>query len=371
MSAVRTDIVLGHEPAQWPLTIGVALPIPEPFLGELGAYRERFGDPLAHAIVAHITLVPPMEVADEEHLGGILAHLAGQAAALEPFTVVLGGAGTFRPVSDVVFVPLEQGEPQVRQAEAAVRRGPLDRELNFAYHPHVTVAHGLDERWLDQAYAAMQPYRAAFEVDRLGLFLQHPDGVWRLSVEFPFGEQAHRPERSVTGELTTEVVAAAQLPQLCGRLGEILAESVADGAGIDLLLPFTAEDGAAWWRARVPEVAAGARTVLVARDGDEVVGTVTLVPAKPPNQHLRAELCKLVVSAANRRRGVATRLMAAAETRARDHGFRLLTLDCVSGGPDEALYRNLGYHTIGMVPRYSLSPSGRPVDATLMYLPLG
>ena len=67
--------VLGSEPADWPLTIGVALPIPEPFLSELGAYRERFGDPLAHAIVAHITLVPPTEVADEEHLAAILAHL--------------------------------------------------------------------------------------------------------------------------------------------------------------------------------------------------------------------------------------------------------------------------------------------------------
>ncbi len=365
-----TDIVLGHDPVRWPLTIGVALPIPEPFLGELGAYRERFGDPLAHAIVAHITLVPPMEVADEQHLGRILGHLESRAAALDPFTVVLGGAGTFRPVSDVVFVPLEQGEQQVRSAEEAVRCGPLDRKLNFAYHPHVTVAHGLDQEWLDQAYAAMQPYRATFEVDRLGLFVQHSDGVWRLSVEFPFGDQAHDPRRFIASEVTTEVVTAGQLPALCPRLGEILAESVAAGAGVNLLLPFTAEHGAAWWRARIPEVAAGARTVLVARRDDQVVGTVTLVPAPPPDQHLRARICKLVVSAADRRRGVATRLMAAVETYARERGFRLMTLDCVSGGPDESLYRALGYQTVGTVPGYSLSPAGRPLDATLMYLPL-
>ncbi len=101
--------VLGDEPQDWPLTIGVALPIPEPFLGELGAYRERFGDPLAHAIVAHITLVPPTEVADEEHLAEILAHLQAQAAQMEPFPIVLEGAGTFRPVSQVVFVPDRRG----------------------------------------------------------------------------------------------------------------------------------------------------------------------------------------------------------------------------------------------------------------------
>ena len=124
-----------------PITIGVALPIPEPFLGEVGAYRERFGDPLAHAIVAHITLVPPTPVADEEHLAAILDHLRDRAADLEPFDMVLAGAGTFRPVSQVVFVPIEQGESEVRAAEEMIRSGPLDRSLSFPYHPHVTVAH--------------------------------------------------------------------------------------------------------------------------------------------------------------------------------------------------------------------------------------
>lgn len=365
-----TDIVLGHEPVEWPITIGVALPIPEPFLGELGAYRERFGDPLAHAIVAHITLVPPTEVADVPRLGQILAHLGEQAAALEPFRVVLAGAGTFRPVSQVVFVPVEQGEERIVQAEAAIRRGPLDRSLNFPYHPHVTVAHDLDEPWLDQAFATMQPYRASFEADRLALFVRRGDGVWRMAVEFPLGEPAPDPLRFLEDRLSIEIVGAAELPGLCQRLGEILAEGVGSGAGLNLLLPFTAADGAAWWRARVPEVASGARTVLVARDSAEVVGTVSLVAAAAPNQHLRAELCKLVVNPADRRRGVATRLLAAAETCAREQGFGLLMLDCVSGGPDEAIYRRLGYRTLGTVPGYSLSPAGRPVDATFMYLPL-
>ena len=91
--------VLGGDAGDWPVTIGVALPIPEPFLGELGAYRERFGDPLAHAIVAHITLVPPTQVADEDHLAAVLDHLREVASGLAPFPLVLAGAGTFRPVS--------------------------------------------------------------------------------------------------------------------------------------------------------------------------------------------------------------------------------------------------------------------------------
>ena len=171
----------------WPITIGVAVPIPEPFLGELGAYRERFGDPLAHAIVAHITLVPPMQVAGPEDLAAVVTLLERVAAQQRPFPLVLEGAGTFRPVSPVVFVPLAEGEAEVRALEAEVRVGPLDRPLIFPYHPHVTVAHDLEEEWLDQAYKAMLPYRAAFEVASLALFVQDADGVWRQRRELPFG----------------------------------------------------------------------------------------------------------------------------------------------------------------------------------------
>ena len=187
MPSADVPDVLGEDPGEWPITIGVAVPIPEPFLGELGAYRERFGDPLAHAIVAHITLVAPMAVRSAEHLNDVLEHLAEQAAAMRPFHLVLAGSGTFRPVSPVVFVPLAEGADEVRRLEARVRCGPLDRALNFPFHPHVTVAHNLDAEWLDQAEAAMAPYRAAFEVSSLALFVQGADGVWRQRVEFPFG----------------------------------------------------------------------------------------------------------------------------------------------------------------------------------------
>lgn len=179
--------VLGGEPPVWPITIGVALPIPEPFLAELGAFRELFGDPLAHAIVAHVTLVPPLQIADEARLDQVVEHLTEVARGLRPFRVVLAGSGSFRPVSAVVFVPLVEGEPQTRRVERAVRRGPLDRPLAFPYHPHVTVAHDLEEQWLDQASETMRGYRASFDVDSLGLFVQAADGVWRQRVAFPFG----------------------------------------------------------------------------------------------------------------------------------------------------------------------------------------
>lgn len=182
-SALPFPVPLEPGPA-WPRTIGVAIPIPEPFLAELGAYRERFGDPLAHAIVAHITLVPPTQVADAEAMARVVAHLGGISGRFQPFRVVLRGVGTFQPVSPVVFVPLGQGEEQVREIEAAVRRGPLDRTLNFPFHPHVTVAHDVDPAWLAQAEQTMAGYRAEFEVAALALFENGPDGVWREIQQF-------------------------------------------------------------------------------------------------------------------------------------------------------------------------------------------
>lgn len=176
------------EPApQWPRTFGVAIPIPEPFLAELGAYRERFGDPLAHAIVAHITLVPPTQVADPQSLAAVIEHLSRAASKFAAFRVVLSGVSSFRPISPVVFVPLGAGETDVRRIESVVRSGPLGRELKFPFHPHVTVAHDVAPEWLDEAEATMAGYRAEFEATALALFENGPDGVWRETKQFQLG----------------------------------------------------------------------------------------------------------------------------------------------------------------------------------------
>ena len=64
----------------------------------------------------------------------------------------LRGTGTFRPVSPVVFVTVAEGISQCEALADAVRRGPLETDLLFPYHPHVTVAHHLDDDVMDQAF---------------------------------------------------------------------------------------------------------------------------------------------------------------------------------------------------------------------------
>src|SRR5262249_30815892 len=145
-------------------TIGVAIPIPEPHGRELQSWREQFGDPAARTIPPHVTLLPPTEVALAD-LPTIEGHLLRVAADFEAVGIHLRGTGTFRPLSQVVFVTLAEGIAGCEMLEARVRSGPLaHRVLDFAYHPHVTVAHDVPDPALDRAFDKLADYDARFEV---------------------------------------------------------------------------------------------------------------------------------------------------------------------------------------------------------------
>lgn len=166
--------------------IGVAIGIPEPYHRELQGWRERLGDPNARRIVPHITLLPPTEVGSES-LPVIEEHLRKIAADEDSFDIRLRGSATFLPVSPVVFVPLVQGIAGCERLEAKVRSGPLQRDIRFPYHPHVTVAHDLPADALDRAFAMLSGYEAAFRVRGFTLFEQGVDETWRPQRDFVFG----------------------------------------------------------------------------------------------------------------------------------------------------------------------------------------
>lgn len=165
--------------------VGVAIEIPEPYGAELHRLREKLGDPTAWAMTPHVTLLPPT-VLPEPDLDPALAHLRAVAEGHRPFQVRLEGAGTFRPVSPVVFVQLRRGMAECAVLERSVRSGVLHRETAFAYYPHVTVAHDLSEVDLDTAEHTAADYRAEFTVTGFALFERASDGCWRPLQEFTF-----------------------------------------------------------------------------------------------------------------------------------------------------------------------------------------
>jgi 2'-5' RNA ligase len=140
--------------------------------------RASFGDPLADSIPTHVTLLPPTDVEDEE-LSTVVDHLETVATEGHCFPMVLRGTGTFRTVSPVVFVQVSGGLAECEQLEKAVRRGPLERELDFYYHPHVTVAHHVSDDNLDRAFAELADFECTFDVGEFHLYEHGTDGVWR------------------------------------------------------------------------------------------------------------------------------------------------------------------------------------------------
>ena len=167
-------------------TIGVAIAIPEPWASELQDYRTSIGDTTAAQIPTHITLLPPTELEDAE-IAAVSAHLAEAAATVEPFGIHLRGTGTFRPVSPVVFVTVVEGISSCEQLAHAVRRGPLDVDLRFPYHPHVTIAHHLDEATLDRAYGELQDFECSFDADAFSLYVHDEDDGWQPTHQYALG----------------------------------------------------------------------------------------------------------------------------------------------------------------------------------------
>jgi 2'-5' RNA ligase len=168
-------------------TIGVAIPIPDPYGRALQRSRASFGDPLAPSIPTHITLVPPVRAADGALVEEIERHLRGVAAEERPFPIMLRGTGTFRPISPVVFVSLAIGISECENLERRIRRGPLERTSGFPYHPHVTVAHHLSDDLLDRAFKELSEYEAEFPVWGFSLYEHGLDGVWRPQRDFALG----------------------------------------------------------------------------------------------------------------------------------------------------------------------------------------
>jgi 2'-5' RNA ligase len=162
------------------------VPIPEPFGGELQAWRESFGDPLASAIPTHVTVLPPTPVPFDA-LDAVDHHLRAVANGLAAFDIHLRGTGTFQPVSPVVFVALAVGISACERLEREVRSGILRRELSFPYHPHVTIAHDLPEAVLDEAFDKLGHYEARFQVRGFSRYEHGADGVWRPQRDFVFG----------------------------------------------------------------------------------------------------------------------------------------------------------------------------------------
>ena len=160
---------------------------------------------------------------------------------------------------------------------------------------------------------------------------------------------------------------AAEAARRLGELGVILRDAVESGASVNFLQGFTQDEAEAFWRGQLAGLAEGGRQLLVADDGDKLVGTVVLTLAPQPNQPHRADIGKMLVLSSHRRRGLGRRLLDAVETLARAQGRTLLMLDTTLGSSGDRLYRSCGWVEYGIVPGHALSTLGVPTATAFFY----
>jgi 2'-5' RNA ligase len=167
--------------------IGVAIDIPEPWGTALTRRRAEAGDPQAAYTPAHVTLLGPTEVATDA-LPAVEKHLEVVATAKGPFTIQLRGTGTFRPITEVVFVTLAVGISECELLAGAIAAAEgVQRDTRFPYHPHVTVAQDVPPEALDAVFDDLSGFSARFPVTSFTLFSHGGEGLWRPRRDFPLG----------------------------------------------------------------------------------------------------------------------------------------------------------------------------------------
>jgi 2'-5' RNA ligase len=168
-------------------TIGVAVDIPEPWGSLLTDRRLAAGDLVAEYIRAHVTLLTPTEIPTAD-LPAVADRLGAVAASYAPFPLHLRGTGTFRPVTQVVFVAVAAGIGECEELHEAVLEAlkelPIEPATRFPYHPHVTVGQNVDADALDAVYADLAGFEAGFHVDAFTLFEHDDGGRWKAYREY-------------------------------------------------------------------------------------------------------------------------------------------------------------------------------------------
>lgn len=266
--------------------LGVALLLGAELAGAVDGLRRALGDPALGRVPPHLTIVPPVNVA-EARVPEALAVLRAAAAATTPIRLVLGPPNTFWPVNPVVYLQVTGDVDAVIALRQKVFLAPLARAVTLPFVPHVTLADGADPARIDAALAALADFVVTAEFDRVHLLEEGAGRVWA-----PVADAAFAPSSVVgRGGLELELAVTA----LTDPEAEAFAAAASAGA-------FGGEPFA-----------------VTARRRGTVVG---LASGRTAGDEGRLE--RLVVDPAVRGEGIGSQLVARVEALAADRGCRLL-----------------------------------------------
>ena len=152
--------------------------MPDPVAPEVDGLRRALGDGALGRIPAHLTLVPPVNVAEDD-VTRALSVLRQAAAATAPVDLRLGPADTFAPVTPVVYLRVGGDLGALHALRDRVFRPPFERHLTHPFVPHVTLADEVATERIPAAVAALADYVADVRVGEVTLLEEGRGRVWR------------------------------------------------------------------------------------------------------------------------------------------------------------------------------------------------
>lgn len=152
----------------WHLAIVVALP--QGLAAEVDAFRAGLGDATLGRVPAHLTIVPPVTVRDDD-LTEALALARTAAAGIEPFAVHLGPVTTFAPVTPTLHLAVEDPSGRLARLRETVFRGPWQRKA-LPFVGHVTLLPHAPQHLIGAARLTLRHYRRELPIDRLSVMVE-------------------------------------------------------------------------------------------------------------------------------------------------------------------------------------------------------
>jgi 2'-5' RNA ligase/N-acetylglutamate synthase-like GNAT family acetyltransferase len=295
--------------------LGVVVLLPERVSTEVDGLRRGCGDAALGMVPPHITLVPPINVRAAD-LDAAVAVVRRAATVVDgPLAFELGPPATFAPLTPVLYLSVGGDVERLAAVRQAVLAGPLEREAEWDFVPHVTLATEQPAERLAAAVTALADYRATVTVERLFLLREGEDRVWRPLADAPFGP-----------------------PIVVGRGGlpvELAVTEILEPAGLRFLAE--AGEGGGQTESAAADGRGDRSFAVVARRE----GAVVAVASGTAGQN--ATLDRLVVAADVRRQGLGAHVLAAVEQRAALLGSRRLTAAIEAGGPAQTFFTQRGW----------------------------
>ena len=191
--------------------------------------RRALGSPSLLTQAPHITLVPPVNVRDDDLDAAVAVLRAAAQHCARTLDFCLGPVVTFSPVSPVLYLQVGSDAEtlvRLRRLHEDLFVAPLLRRVDFDYVPHVTVHESADRGTIDAALVALQEFHATVCCERVQLLRQDPtDRTWRPLADYALNAPVVRGRGGVELHLRWTATAAPDVIRFWSNAADMYASA--------------------------------------------------------------------------------------------------------------------------------------------------